>query len=540
MSFLRSVSIGQRLGLSFGLVLVLLSLLAGLSFVQMSQIYDAADYYDYNIVPSLVEERVMALQLNAYRRLGFAHILANTDAEMDQLEVRIADARLHLEQSFARYLKDDVSNDEDKHLLEAAQSAAGRYMDEWEKIRPISRRTSTDPSQTAEAQKLMMGPAAKAFEEADKALEASWNINLRLAKEQHESAAHGYASAKWSVSALVAISLLLGFGSAILVTRSITVPVQHAADVARSVATGDLSIHVEVNAKDETGQLLASLKGMTENLSRIVGTVRSGSDNVATASAEIAQGSLDLSSRTEEQASALEETAATMEQLSSTVRNNTDNAKQANHLAQDAAGVATQGGLVMDQVVSTMQGISDSSRKIGDIIGVIDGIAFQTNILALNAAVEAARAGEQGRGFAVVAAEVRSLAQRSAEAAKEIKSLITSNVEQVEKGSVLVGQAGKTMGEIVGSIKRVSDIVSEISSATSEQSSGIQQVGDTVEKMDQVTQQNAALVEESAAAAESLKHQAQQLVEAVSVFKLAGSGGLAELSSQSTAAMRSG
>ncbi|MBV8469070.1 MAG: HAMP domain-containing protein, partial [Burkholderiaceae bacterium] len=331
----------------------------------------------------------------------------------------------------------------------------------------------------------MMGPAAKAFEEADKALEASWNINLRLAKEQHESAAHGYASAKWSVSALVAISLLLGFGSAILVTRSITVPVQHAADVARSVATGDLSIHVEVNAKDETGQLLASLKGMTENLSRIVGTVRSGSDNVATASAEIAQGSLDLSSRTEEQASALEETAATMEQLSSTVRNNTDNAKQANHLAQDAAGVATQGGLVMDQVVSTMQGISDSSRKIGDIIGVIDGIAFQTNILALNAAVEAARAGEQGRGFAVVAGAVRSLAQRSAAAAKEIKQLINDSVEKVTSGTALVDRAGTTMREVVDSIGRVTQIMGEITHASSEQSAGIEQVNTAVTQMDE-------------------------------------------------------
>jgi methyl-accepting chemotaxis protein len=249
---------------------------------------------------------------------------------------------------------------------------------------------------------------------------------------------------------------------------------------------------------------------------------------VATASAQIAQGNQDLSSRTEEQASALQQTAATMEQLGTTVRSNADSAKQANQLALGASAVAAQGGDVVGKVVTTMQGINDSSRKIGDIIGVIDGIAFQTNILALNAAVEAARAGEQGRGFAVVASEVRSLAQRSAEAAKEIKALIGRSVEQVEQGTALVDQAGKTMGEIVGSIQRVSDIVAEITAASAEQSDGVQQVGDAVSQMDQATQQNAALVEESAAAAESLKGQAQQLVQAVAVFKLSHEGHASE------------
>jgi methyl-accepting chemotaxis protein len=292
--------------------------------------------------------------------------------------------------------------------------------------------------------------------------------------------------------------------------------------VAEQVRDGDLATRTADTARDEISPLLQALGEMQQSLSSVVGSVRSNAESVATASAQIAQGNQDLSGRTEQQASALQQTAATMEELGTTVRSNADSAKQANQLAQGASTVAAQGGEVVGQVVSTMQGISDSSRKIGDIIGVIDGIAFQTNILALNAAVEAARAGEQGRGFAVVAGEVRTLAQRSAEAAREIKSLIGRSVEQVEQGTELVGRAGQTMGEIVNSIQRVSDIVAEITSASVEQSSGVQQVGQAVTQMDQATQQNAALVEESAAAAESLRSQAQALVQAVAVFKLAG------------------
>jgi methyl-accepting chemotaxis protein len=297
-----------------------------------------------------------------------------------------------------------------------------------------------------------------------------------------------------------------------------------AVELARAVASGDLTVHIDLQPGD-TSSLMARLAEMRTSLSRVVGEVRGNSESVATASAQIAQGNQDLSQRTEEQASALQQTAATMDQLSSTVRHTADNARQANQLADGASSVAAKGGVVVGEVVGTMKNINESSKKIADIIGVIDGIAFQTNILALNAAVEAARAGEQGRGFAVVASEVRSLAQRSAEAAKEIKTLITNSVEQVEQGTQLVDQAGKTMEEIVGAIKRVSDIVGEISSASVEQSSGVTQVGQAVLQMDQVTQQNAALVEESAAAAESLKQQAQQLVEAVAVFRLTSDAG---------------
>ena len=325
--------------------------------------------------------------------------------------------------------------------------------------------------------------------------------------------------------ALCGLTMALGYALTRSVFHQLGAEPSVAVDAVNAVARGDLAVRIDTQSHDSTS-LMAALAGMRDSLSRVVTDVRSNADGVATASAQIAQGNQDLSSRTEEQASALQQTAATMEELGTTVRNNADSAKQANQLAQGASSVAAKGGEVVGQVVATMQGISDSSRKIGDIISVIDGIAFQTNILALNAAVEAARAGEQGRGFAVVASEVRSLAQRSAEAAKEIKALIGRSVQQVEQGTELVGQAGLTMGEIVVSIQRVRDMVAEISSASAEQSNGVMQVSDAVGQMDQATQQNAALVEESAAAAESLKTQAQHLVQAVAVFKLASQGGM--------------
>jgi methyl-accepting chemotaxis protein len=324
--------------------------------------------------------------------------------------------------------------------------------------------------------------------------------------------------------ALVVVTCMVSVAGAVCFSHTITRQLGGepgtAADLAQSVAQGDLTLRIELQPGDTTS-LMAQLKAMRDTLAKVVGEVRGNAESVATASAQISQGNADLSQRTEQQASALQQTAATMEELGTTVRQNADNAQQANQLAQAASGVAVKGGEVVGQVVETMKGISESSRKIADIIGTIDGIAFQTNILALNAAVEAARAGEQGRGFAVVASEVRSLAQRSAEAAKEIKSLISASTERVEQGTALVDQAGQTMDEVVSSIRRVTDIVGEISSASVQQSSGVAQVGQTVSQMDQVTQHNAALVEESAAASESLKSQAGALVQVVSVFKLA-------------------
>jgi methyl-accepting chemotaxis protein-1 (serine sensor receptor) len=323
-----------------------------------------------------------------------------------------------------------------------------------------------------------------------------------------------------SIGSMLAAAVAL-LACAVWFSRALVRPVVHALELARTIAAGDLARPVQARGNDELSELLRALEAMRVELSRVVTSVRHNSESVALASAEIAQGNSDLSGRTESQASALQQTSASMEQLSSTVRLNADNARQANQLALNASDVATRGGAVVGEVVGTMKDINDSSRRIADIIGVIDGIAFQTNILALNAAVEAARAGEQGRGFAVVASEVRVLAQRSAEAAKEIKRLIVTSVERVEQGTQLVDRAGSTMEEIVGSIRRVADIVGEISAATAEQSSGAAQVSQAVTQMDEATQQNAALVEESAAAAESLRSQADQLVQAVAAFRLA-------------------
>ena len=329
------------------------------------------------------------------------------------------------------------------------------------------------------------------------------------------------AAAKTTVVAAViacgAALALLG----VLISRGIVQPIQRAVKVAEQVARGDLRSHIAVSGHDETAQLLAALHAMNDNLCRVVGSVRQGSDNIADGTSQISAGNLDLSQRTELQASNLQQTAASMEQITSTVRNNADTARAAADLAGTMSDSAASGGAAVAQVVSTMSEITQSSRKMGDIIGVIDGIAFQTNILALNAAVEAARAGEHGRGFAVVAAEVRTLAQRSAVAAREITTLIQASVEGVERGAAQADTAGTTMDEIVAKVRQVTQLIGEISNATQEQTSGITQVSTAVAQLDQVTQQNAALVEESAAAAESLKRQAAQLVEAVAVFQLA-------------------
>jgi methyl-accepting chemotaxis protein len=328
------------------------------------------------------------------------------------------------------------------------------------------------------------------------------------------------ARAKTTIAVLLGAAGLFALATTIWIIRSVTRPIAEAVTIARGVASGNLSMDFRADGTNETGLLLGALHEMKTRLAHIVGDVRGNAEGVASASAQISQGNNDLSARTEQQASALQQTAASMEQLGATVRQNADNARQADQLARGASSVAIRGGEVVGQVVETMKGINDSSRKVADIIGVIDGIAFQTNILALNAAVEAARAGEQGRGFAVVASEVRSLAQRSAEAAKEIKALIAASVERVEQGTSQVDRAGETMREVVASIRRVTDIVAEISAASTEQSTGVAQIGEAVSQMDQATQQNAALVEESAAAAESLKGQAHQLVGAVAVFTL--------------------
>ena len=344
------------------------------------------------------------------------------------------------------------------------------------------------------------------------------DLQNRLAQEDGAQAVAAADWARWIVIATGLIAAALGMGLAWVITRSITRPLVQAVGVAQSVAQGQLGNAMAIDRSDETGDLLQTLQAMDQSLVQIVTNVRQGSDAIATATTQIATGNLDLSGRTEEQASALEQTTAAMHELSGTVAQNYESGKQASALAETAAQVAMRGGKVVAEVVDTMEAINTSSRKIADIIGIIDSIAFQTNILALNAAVEAARAGEQGRGFAVVASEVRALAGRSADAAREIKGLIAESVGNVSNGSTQVEKAGSTMDEIVVSVRRVADIMREISEASQDQTVGIAQINQAMQQMDQVTQENAALVEEAAAAAQSLQSQAQALVQTVSVF----------------------
>ncbi len=350
-------------------------------------------------------------------------------------------------------------------------------------------------------------------------------LQTRVAREEYEHAVERYERVRLIALASIVVGVGLAMALGVSLVRGISRSLKLAGRLTQAVASGDLSTQITVSGKDEVSEVLRLLQGMQAQLAHTVSRVRQGADVVSVASIELAQSNQNLSSRTENQASALEETASSMEELGSTVRQNADNAEQANQLASQASELALTGGQVVADVVHTMSGISESSKKIADIINVIDGIAFQTNILALNAAVEAARAGEQGRGFAVVAGEVRSLAQRSAQAAKEIKDLITQSVARVEQGSVQVDKAGNTMQEVVVGIRRVTDLVAEITVASKEQSDGVLQVGLAVTQMDQVTQQNAAVVEEMAAAASGLQHQAQELVQAVAFFKLDASGG---------------
>jgi len=420
-----------------------------------------------------------------------------------------------------------VDNDVERKLFETMRGDLGKFKVQNEML--VVELASGDVTRAAAARMQAVGVAAKQYDDLGDTIDQLSDFNVKAVRETHAQAQATLARGSMTLLIVSLLAVAALFGIAMLVTRAIMQQIGgepvDVAFLANAIADSNLSTSVNVAVGDATS-VVASMARMQSSLSRTVRSVRDTAESVAIASAEIAQGNQDLSSRTESQASALEETAASMEELSSTVKQNADNARQANQLAQSASSVAIKGGEVVAQVVDTMKGINESSRKISDIISVIDGIAFQTNILALNAAVEAARAGEQGRGFAVVATEVRALAGRSAEAAKEIKTLISASVERVEQGTSLVDQAGATMTEVVGSIRRVTDIMGEISAASNEQSLGVSQVGEAVVQMDQATQQNAALVEEMAAAANSLKSQAQELVSTVAVFKLeTGQGG---------------
>jgi len=496
---------------------VLLIAMIGMGTLSMGTIKHHLDKVADDRVPKLIAAKDSIITLR-YVGLVARNIVLLTDeagmkVEKDHLDqLRLDFAKLE------KQLTATVTTDAGKAAL-AKMSAAVSAM-----AGPLDRAVALGlANKNDEAVKVLMGEARPQQNKAVEAAEELASVQLKLTDESQAEADKAYSTALMVMLIVGGVTVVFfsvgGWMLARSIVRQLGGEPAEATNLARSVAAGDLAVRIDLRAGDTTS-LMAQLQEMQTSLVKVVSNVRQNSESVATASAQIAQGNNDLSQRTEEQASALEETAASMEQLSSTVKQNADNARQANQLALGASTVAIRGGEVVGQVVDTMKGINDSSKKIADIISVIDGIAFQTNILALNAAVEAARAGEQGRGFAVVASEVRNLAGRSAEAAKEIKSLIVASVERVEQGTALVDQAGVTMTEVVSSIKRVTDIVGEISAASTEQSAGVSQVGEAINQMDQVTQQNAALVEESAAAAESLKVQAGQLVQAVAVFKL--------------------
>jgi methyl-accepting chemotaxis protein-1 (serine sensor receptor) len=430
---------------------------------------------------------------------------------MDQVDKRIEEVSKAWE-SFAA----TVAVPEEKALADKFAASRKKFVEEGLKPAVAALRAQN----VQMAMEILQTQMVQHYEPLQESVDALIRLQLDQAKRDFEQSQSRYTLVRNVSLFALLFGLTLAAAIGVWLVRAITIPLDKAVRVAQNVAAGDLSQKIDVTARDETGQLLQALKEMNESLARTVGQVRIGTETITVASREIATGNADLSARTESQASSLEETTSSMEELTSTVRQNAENARQANQLVVSASDVAVRGGKVVGQVVDTMGSIKDSSRKIVDIIGVIDGIAFQTNILALNAAVEAARAGEQGRGFAVVAAEVRNLAQRSAGAAKEIKALIGDSVEKVDAGSKLVDEAGATMNEIVTSVKHVADIMSEITAASEEQSSGIEQINQAISQIDEMTQQNAALVEQAAAAAQSMQNHASALAEAVAVFKL--------------------
>jgi methyl-accepting chemotaxis protein len=425
------------------------------------------------------------------------------------------DGRAAFEKHRAAY-QTDISSAEERALFDKA-------MRDWANYLEISARViSAGEKGDLVAAQTLVREGSKAFDAVSQSLEALADYNDRHAKADVAHIATMFGNARIVTAVLVTAALVLAAALAWLISQAIALPLQHAVAVARAVAGGDLTREVHANGTDELAQLQRSLGDMVAQLRTLVAQVHAGVESVGTASGQIASGNLDLSQRTEEQAANLQQTAASMEELTATVQQNAANARTASQLALQATQLAGRGGQVVSEVVSSMADIAASSTRIGNILGVIDGIAFQTNILALNAAVEAARAGEQGRGFAVVAAEVRALAQRSAQAAKEIKTLIEASVARVNAGSELVSKAGETMSEIVAQVTKVNDLVGEITAASDEQSRGIAQIGQAVSQLDQVTQQNAALVEESAAAADSMRAQAQRLSQTVAVFNVGG------------------
>ncbi|WP_332851523.1 methyl-accepting chemotaxis protein [Duganella sp. S19_KUP01_CR8] len=517
---LAKMKVGTRLGLGFALVLLFLVAVTTVGIFRMAQIQDRLDHVIS--VNNVVSRLVVDMRSNVGDRVTSLRILTmlsdagDMEADMNrikELAAKYADAQNKLSAQFAT-----EASAEEKALLATVKEQEAIAMP------AIAKASEMWLSNKAEdATKVLIKEIRPAQKKWMAALDQLGALEEKLNAQVQVDAAAGFSSARSFMIILGVLAVAISVAAAYIITRGLLKQLggepDYTASIAGSIANGDLSISIDTDGNDKDS-LLSEMKEMRNSLVDIVGQVRSGTETIGTASREIAAGNIDLSSRTEMQASSLEKTASAMEELTSTVKQNADNAREANQLASAASDVAIKGGKVVSEVVHTMSSIDASAKKIVDIIGVIDGIAFQTNILALNAAVEAARAGEQGRGFAVVASEVRNLAQRSAGAAKEIKMLIDDSVEKVGAGTKLVGQAGVTMDEVVASVRRVTDIMSEIANASQEQSAGIEQVNHSIIEMDSMTQQNAALVEEAAAAAQSLQDQAAELSRVVSIFKL--------------------
>jgi len=502
------------------LILFLLSLMLGIGWMGLraARLSNDAQSVMYNDRMVAVGEVATMQRLVVVNLLDVAMIFMNPKPEFAKVQEEKVLARvIQINDIWAKYKATQATPEEQK-LAQTLEAKRGTFLNEG--LKPLLEMLKGGDFENAN--KFALTKVAPLYQEVMKTGDDLIAIQYSNAKKDNEDSVSIYEDNRaYSIGALV-FSALAAAVFGVMLIRGIRSSIDQAVAASQAVAQGDLSTNIDTSGKDEVSAVLKALSEMQGNLSQIVSRVRIGADAVSVASSEISQGNHDLSGRTETQASSLEETAASMEELSSTVRQNADNAQAGNQLAQTASTIAQEGGAVVGEVVETMKGINDSSRRISDIITVIDGIAFQTNILALNAAVEAARAGEQGRGFAVVAGEVRTLAQRSAAAAKEIKDLITESVGRVEHGTALVDKAGATMQQVVSSIQRVTDIMAEISAASREQSEGVSQIGEAVQNMDQATQQNAALVEEMAAAASSLNNQAADLVQTVSVFKIDG------------------
>ncbi|MBX9902133.1 MAG: HAMP domain-containing protein [Burkholderiaceae bacterium] len=518
---LSKLRIGPRLGLGFGIVLLIM-----VAMIAFTISLNAAN--KAKLTQGLEAANAKSLQAAAMKSaileagLSMRNLFLRSDANLMNKEDAAVKAQMKVYDAAREKLAKSGLSDTEKKILDEIAATDTEIAKSFKEA--MGQALSFDSEGAVKVMANRIDPLnAKTLVEINKLVE----IQQNAARAVLENSAQGDRQLIMILVACGGIALLFGAFFAWIVTRSIVSPLRDAVELAQRVASGELKAQADASGVCEIGDLLRALKDMNDSLINIVTRVRGATDSISTGSGEIAAGNMDLSARTEQQAGSLEETASSMEELTSTVRQNADNARQANQLANSASDTATRGGSVVNEVVETMGSINASAKKIVDIIGVIDGIAFQTNILALNAAVEAARAGEQGRGFAVVASEVRSLAQRSAAAAKEIKTLIGDSVEQVERGSKLVDQAGATMMDVVASVRRVTDVVSEISAASQEQTAGLDQINVAITQMDQVTQQNAALVEQAASAAESLQHQAEVLVDTLSVFKLEGANNMA-------------